>query len=225
MTEPLSCALHAVLEARIPDGARVLVVGSGTIGLLTVAALRSLAPACVIVAIAKYPHQRELARTLGAEHVVAPGQKAYERLAHLSGGTPYSLPLGKPAVLGGFDVTFECTGSASGVEDAIRWTRSQGQLVITGMPAVNKIDLTPLWYQELRVSGAYAYSLETDGKARVKTFRLALDMLSQDSWGARLAALVRHRFHLKQHRSAIAVAMRPGRSEAVKTVFDFAQET
>ena len=37
----------------------------------------------------------------------------------------------------------------------------------------------------------------------------------------RLAALVRHRFHLRQHRSAIATAMRPGRSGVVKAVFDF----
>ena len=107
----------------------------------------------------------------------------------------------------------------------MRWTRSQGQLVMTGMPAVGKIDLTPMWYQELRVNGAYAYSLETNGKARVKTFSLALDMLSKDEWRDRLAALVRHRFRLKQHRKAIATAMRPGRSGAVKAVFDFAQES
>jgi threonine dehydrogenase-like Zn-dependent dehydrogenase len=229
LTEPLSCALHGVLEARIPEGTRVLVVGSGTIGLLTIAALRAQEPTCNVVAVAKYDHQRQLASALGADHVVAPGAGGYEQLAQLSGGTSYSLPMGKPAVLGGFDVTFECTGSAGGVEDAIRWTRSQGQLVMTGMPGVGKIDLTPMWYQELRVNGAYAYSLETTGEtngtAKVKTFGLALDMLSKDNWGDRLAALVRHKFRLKQHRKAMAAATRPGRSGAVKAVFDFSQET
>ena len=92
------------------------------------------------------------------------------------------------------------------------------------MPSVHKIDLTPLWYQELRVHGAYAYSMETNGKAKVKTFCMALDMLSKDGWGDRLAALVRHRFNLKQHRKAIATAMRSGRSGAVKAVFEFAPE-
>ena len=224
LTEPLSCAMHGVMEARIPEGARVLVVGGGTIGLLTIAALRVLSPSCNIVAIAKYPHQMELARTLGAEHVVTSGDDGQQRLADLSGGARYPLPLGNPAVQGGFEVAIECSGSASGMEDAVRWTRSQGQLVITGMPVVGKMDLTPLWYQELRVYGAYAYSLESNGKDRVKTFRLALDILSQDDWGDRLAALVRHRFQLRQHRSAFATAMRPGRSGAVKTVFDFTKE-
>jgi len=224
MTEPLSCAMHSVLEAQLPEGARVLVVGSGTIGLLTVAALEALAPTATVVAVAKYAHQKELATALGAEHVVPPGEKGYEQLAKLSGGSSYSLPIGKPAVLGGFDATFECTGSASGVEDAMRWTRSQGQLVITGMPSVNKIDLTPIWYQELRVNGAYAYSMETNGTGKVKTFQLALDMLSKDGWGDRLATLVRHRFSLKQHRKAITTAMRSGRSGAVKAVFEFAPE-
>ena len=225
ITEPLSCALHAVIEAQIPQGAQVLVVGSGTIGLLTIAALQTHAPTATVVAVAKYAHQKELATTLGAKHVVPTGEGGYERLAELSGGAYYSLPLGKPAVLGGFDVTLECTGSPAGLEDAIRWTRSRGQLVMAGMPAVNKIDLTPVWYQELRVNGAYAYSTETNGEETVKTFRLALDMLSQDGWSDRLAALVRHRFHLKQHRSAIATAMRPGRSGAVKTVFDFTKDS
>ena len=224
MTEPLSCAVHGVLEARIPEESNVLVVGCGTIGLLTIAALRALAPTCTVIAIAKYPHQQELARLLGAGHVLETGQKGYERLAQLCGATLHSLALGKPAVLGGFDVTFECTGSAGGVEDAIRWTRSQGQLVITGMPAANKIDLAPLWYQELRVNGSYAYSMETNGQGKVKTFRLALDMLSQNGWGDRLADLVRHHYRLKDYRHAIATAMRPGRTGAVKTVFDFAHE-
>ncbi len=43
-------------------------------------------------------------------------------------------------------------------------------------------------------------------------------------WGDRLAALVQHRFNLKQHRKAIATAMRSGRSGAVKAVFEFAPE-
>ena len=166
----------------------------------------------------------ELARTLGADHVVASGNDGQQQLADLSGGARYPLPLGNPAVQGGFQVSIECSGSASGMEDALRWTRSQGQLVIIGMPVASNVDLTPLWYQELRVYGAYAYSLESNGKDRVKTFSLALDILSEDGWGDRLAALVRHRFQLKQHRSAFATAMRPGRSGAVKTVFDFTKE-
>ena len=221
MVEPLSCAVHGVLEAQISQDARVLVIGGGTIGLLTVAALRALAPTRTITAMAKYPHQGELAEALGAEYLVAPGRKGYESLAQLSGAALHSLPLGKPAVVGGFDVTFECTGSTAGLEDALRWTRSQGQLIMIGMPTVGTVDMAPSWYKELDVKGAYAYSVERREEGPVRTFRLALDMLSQDGWGQRLGALVRHRFPLRQYRKAIATAMRPGRSGAIKTVFSF----
>ena len=223
LIEPLSCAVHGVLEASIPDGSNVLVVGGGTIGLLTVAAVRNLAPSASITVTARYGHQQELARSLGADHVVESGRDAADELVGLSGATLHPLPIGKPAVVGGFDVTFECTGSAGGVEDAVRWTRSHGQLVLTGMPDPGKQDLTPVWYQELRVTGAYAYSLERRDNGQVRTFQLALDLLSEDGWSERISQLVRHRFPLKRHRQAIATAMRPGRHEAVKTVFDLSE--
>ena len=91
---------------------------------------------------------------------------------------------------------------------------------MAGMPSEGRFDLTPLWYQELRVSGSYGYSLETNGTSRVRTFDMALRMLSQDGWGDRLASMVRHRFPLAQYKKAIAAAMRSGRSGAVKVAFD-----
>ena len=111
LVEPLSCAIHAVLEARLEEGSSVLVVGCGAIGLLTIAALRVFAPSSVVVAVAKYDHQRDLALAFGAEHVVPPGGRGYGRLTELSGGSSHPLPLGRPAILGGFDAAFECTGS------------------------------------------------------------------------------------------------------------------
>jgi len=52
LVEPLSCAVHGVLKAQIPEGSRVLVIGCGSIGLLTIAAIRGFAPMCTIIAIA-----------------------------------------------------------------------------------------------------------------------------------------------------------------------------
>ena len=223
LTEPLSCAVHGVLGAKVLEGERVLVVGCGSIGLLTIAALRALAPRCTIVAIAKYAHQQVLAKALGADHLVPPSQGGYEQLAQLSGATLHPLPLGKPAVLGGFDIAFECAGAPAAVEDAMRWTRSQGRVVVMGMPTAGKVDWTPFWYQELDVRGSYLYSLERSGEGHARTFQLTLDLLSREGFAQRLGALVRHRFPLSQYRRAIATAMSPGRSESVKAVFDFTE--
>lgn len=225
LAEPLSCALHGALQAQLDPGCRVLVVGCGTMGLLTLASLKAVSPKCDTVMVAKYPHQRELAQELGVDHLVAAGSQAYQELTRLSGGSLHPLPMGKPAVTGGFDVTFECAGTASSLEDAVRWTRPQGQLVMVGMPGSDKLDLAPLWYQELHVKGAYCYAMETvDGK-RLRTFEMALDLLSQERWAKTLGRLVRHRFPLKSYRKAIATAMNPGRFGAVKTVFDMRDTT
>jgi threonine dehydrogenase-like Zn-dependent dehydrogenase len=132
--------------------------------------------------------------------------------------------MGKPAVVGGFDVAFDCAGSAASLEDAVRWTRSQGQVVLVGMPGPMRMDLAPLWYQEVRLTGAYAYGMESHDGRRVKTFELALEVLARGGLAAQLETLVRHRFPLRRYRQAIATAMRPGKFGAVKTVFDLRDE-
>ena len=67
MIEPTACAVHAALRHPIREGDTVVVLGAGTLGLLTIAALRHLTPAGVIITSARYPHQMRLARELGAE--------------------------------------------------------------------------------------------------------------------------------------------------------------
>ena len=223
LAEPLSCAIHGVLEADVPEEADVLVVGGGTIGLLTVAALSRLAPTARVTMAARYEHQRGLGAALGADRVVAAGQGLAAALAELSGASLLPLEIGKPAVVGGFDVTFECTGSGGGIEDAIRWTRARGKLVLSGMPDPNKLDLTPVWYQELRIVGAYAYAAEAGNGARRKTFDIALDMLAEDGWAQKIGALVTHRFPLDRRGQAIATAMHPGKHGAIKSVFELAE--
>ena len=223
LAEPLSCAIHGVLEADVPDGAEVLVVGGGTIGLLTAAALSRLAPTARVTLAARYEHQRGLAEALGADRVVEAGRGLADTLSELSGASLLPLEIGKPAVVGGFDVTFECTGSSGGIEDAVRWTRARGKLVLSGMPDPNKLDMTPVWYQELRVIGVYAYGSEAHDGGRRRTFEIALEMLAEDGWADRVAGLVTHRFPLGRRAQAIATAMRPGKHGAVKTVFDLAE--
>ena len=67
LVEPWSCALHAVLAAPVDADATVLVLGSGTMGLLVIAGLRALGNRARILAVARYPHQERLAKALGAD--------------------------------------------------------------------------------------------------------------------------------------------------------------
>ena len=225
LAEPLSCAMHGVLRAGVRKGDRVLVVGCGSIGLLTISVLRTLVPGCEIVSMAKYSHQRTLAQAMGAKEVVSSGVKGYSRLAKLTGSSLHPIELGKPVVVGGFPFVFECVGTSSALDDATRWAWENGTVVMQGMPAEVGADLLPVWYKQLRLIGAYAYGVEDYQGKRRKTFEIALEFLCKDGLAERLTGLVRHRYPLRRYREAIVTAMRTGKAGGVKTVFDLTDGT
>ena len=60
LLEPFACALHGVLKTEFNEADEICVIGGGTIGLLTVAALRILGHQNRTLVFAKYPHQQQL---------------------------------------------------------------------------------------------------------------------------------------------------------------------
>jgi len=163
MIEPFACAIHAVLRAAVEPGSTVVVSGAGTMGLLTIAALRELTEPARVIAVAKHPRQRAEARRLGADDVVTPD--AMLRSVRLLTRSLMNEPeQGKPWVAGGVDVSFECSGNPGALDDCLRATRARGRVVLVGLPAPARIDLAPVWHRELDVTGAYTYGVETDGR-------------------------------------------------------------
>jgi threonine dehydrogenase-like Zn-dependent dehydrogenase len=222
LVEPFSCALHGVLRGLAgTTPASVLVVGCGTMGLLTIASLRATGSTCRIFTSAKYPHQRELALKLGADEVLPAGKELHADLCQRSGATLHFPEIGQPTVLGGFDVVFDCVGSPRSLDDALRFTRSRGRTVLVGMPSIPKtVDWTTIWFKELKVMGVYAYGIEDYQGERVRTFELALRFLQRLD----LRPLVTHKFPLRDYKQAIQTALFTGRQQSVKTVFDFTGE-
>jgi threonine dehydrogenase-like Zn-dependent dehydrogenase len=228
MVEPFSCALHGVLRAlgteySVLCAQTVLVLGCGTMGLLTIAALRAIEAPCRIVALAKHPHQREFAKQLGAHEIVPAGRGQDDALCRRSGATLHQPEIGRPTVLGGFDLVFDCVGSPRSLDDALRFTRARGRTVLVGMPAIPKmVDWTTIWFKELNVMGVYAYGVEDFRGERVRTFELALRFLREGR--VDLRPLVTHRFALADYKRAIRTALATGPHRSVKTVFDFTGE-
>lgn len=219
LAEPFSCALHAALKSRARPHDQVLIIGAGAIGLLTLAALRLVEPACRVTVVARYPHQEEVARRLGADYIIRSRADLCEPLCQRFGARAYQPELGRPVVLGGADLTFDCVASSATLDDALRFTRSQGRVMVVGMPAIPRhIDWTALWHQELEVVGTYTYCFEDHRGQRVRTFELALEYLRQ--MRGRLDGLVGARFPLSQYRRALQTALATGQSRVVKTAFD-----
>src|SRR5437870_196543 len=213
LIEPLACCIHAALRGGATKDDVVVVSGAGTIGLLTVAAVRLFTPPRRLIAVAKHPTQRDLARKLGADQVVAPSE-VFQRVRFATAARKLE-GMNRPLLLGGADVTFECVGRAESLNDAVRFTREGGTVVAVGMPGEEKVDWAPIWQRELTVMGAYAYGAEPKRKGR-KTFELALEAAPE----LHLETLTGPLYPLSEYRDAIAYAMGAGRLGAVKVAFD-----
>jgi threonine dehydrogenase-like Zn-dependent dehydrogenase len=214
--EPLACAVHAALGAAPAPGETTLVIGAGSVGLFTVAALRHLADAGHIICVAKHERQRNEAIRLGATEVVHPNE-TYTKLPEMLGTASYKPELGKPVVMGGAGKVFECVGAPGTMEDALRLARPGGEVTLVGMPgAKSTLDLTALWFKEVRLAGSYAYSVEKQNGNQTSSFQLALSIAQE----IRLETLVGPHFRLEDYREAIAAARSAGREGHVKVVFD-----
>ena len=220
LVEPIACAVHAALS-RLPAGSTqagdvtAVVVGAGTLGLCVVAALsRYREDVTRVIAVAKYPHQRELATRLGATSVAEPGE--LRRAVRRSTG---SWVLASGQLSGGAPLVIDCVGSASSIADCLAVTAPGGALVLAGMPAPAHIDLTPLWQREVSLVGSYTYGPEPAMGGR-HSFDLALELAE----AARLERLLSATYTLDRAAEAIEHAAAAGRRGSVKVAFDMRRE-
>ena len=214
MIEPTACAVHAALAAGIQPGATVAIIGAGTLGLTTLAAVRAYtAPATVLMG-AKYPVQQRFAKE-GAEIVVEP-HELIRAVRRVTG----SMAIGDQLTHGA-DVVIDCVGSSSSITEAMRMVKPRGRVLVVGMPGSVTVDLTSLWHRETQLAGAYAYGTETlaDGSTK-RTFELAFELVK----AARLERLVSASYPLHRYTEAIEHAASAGPRAGIKICFDLRNE-
>jgi threonine dehydrogenase-like Zn-dependent dehydrogenase len=204
MVEPTACAVHAA--AGVTEGP-VAVIGAGALGLLTIAALRDAHDGREIIAAAKHPQQRQLAKELGADRVVEPDE--LERAVRLVSST---MRLESGQLTGGVPSVVDCVGSADSLASALRITAPGGTVHVVGMPGVTTVDLTPLWQREIGLRGAYAYQRPD--------FDAAIDLVRQRDLGRLVSAT----YPLRRYEDAIAHAAAAGSRGAVRIAFDLRAE-
>jgi threonine dehydrogenase-like Zn-dependent dehydrogenase len=221
LVEPFCSALHPVIRNLPHDEDTALIIGAGTIGICVLAALRALDSRARVIVLAKYPFQGELARRYGADEVVYwdKGGKYYTAIAELVGGKLFQPILGKPVMIGGADVTYDCIGSETSIRDALWLTRAGGTIVQIGLGSTGKIDWTPLWFRELTVVGTLASGIEEYQGQWIRCHQLALDFMAQGK--VDLASLLTHTFRLGDYRRALAMNMNKSRHRLVHSAFVF----
>jgi len=222
LVDAFCSALHPVMRNLPRDDQTVLVLGAGMIGVCVVASLRALDSRCRILVVAKYPFQGELARGYGADEVIYLREgDLYRAVAEKTGARVYKPILGKRMMMGGADVVFECVGSDSSIDDALRFASEGGKVVLVGLAGLAKgIDWTPIWFHELEVTGCFAYSTERYQEREVRTYQLALDWLAEGRLD--LSPLLTHRYRLENYRDALRdLLTKKSANRAMKAVFQF----
>ena len=123
---------------------------------------------------------------------------------------------------GGYDLVIDCVGSRQSIEECLKWTRARGQVIMLGTLQRATMDLTPLWFRELKLLGAYGRQLESfplGTEQRTNTYQIVLDWIKEGRLP--LEGLLTHTFRIEDYQQALRVAMSKGRYSAVKVAFDF----
>lgn len=146
MIEPLATGLQAAKKASIKPGDTALVIGAGTIGILT--ALAALASGCSQVIISDLePQKLAIAAT-------------YTGITTVNVRTEDLLQVVQQVTQGwGVDIVFEASGSAQAYEGIFHYLCPNGCLVMVGMPiAAVPIDVVLAQSKEIRMETVFRYA-------------------------------------------------------------------
>ncbi|MEK7246863.1 MAG: alcohol dehydrogenase catalytic domain-containing protein [Chloroflexota bacterium] len=181
LTEPLAVCVHGLHIVDVRAGERVLVLGSGTIGLLTT--LAAAAAGAEVIATYRHDHQGEAALAVGASRIVRDGETA---------------GLEKQGV----DVVVETIGgNAPTLQQALGIVRPGGRISVLGVfTQTQQLNALGLVLKDVRMAGGITYC-----RPGVRSdFDVALSLLK--THGGRARALITHKFSLDEGAQAFATA-------------------
>ncbi len=170
LAEPFAVAVRGVAVGAPRLGSRILVLGAGTIGLLTALVARDFDPRLAITA--RYPHQREAAERLGI--TVLTEQEA--------------IPWAKQERP---DLIFETVGGvADTMNVALDAARRGGRIVVLGTFQEFSLPGTKFLMKEVEIRPSFAYGTNHRGDE----FATAVGLLPR--WQDDLAGIQTHQFAL-----------------------------
>lgn len=185
LTEPLGVVIHAVRMSRVRPGDHALVLGCGTIGLLTVAVLGRTG-AGAIYATDPVAAKRDRALELGARRAYDPNGLSPFIFHELMEGL-------------GPEVVFECVGIPETLIAAINYVRKAGQVLVLGVGMEPTTLLPMIWnFKEVEIRGSYGCAEEYD---------TALDWLAQGKVQAE--RIITREFPLEQTQEAFELMQGP----------------
>jgi threonine dehydrogenase-like Zn-dependent dehydrogenase len=157
-----------------------------------------------------------MARRMGATDVFLDKGDVYKSIAGITEAKYHEGYFGNKILLGGFDIVYDSVGNDRSLQNALRWVRGGGSLVILGINfRPGRIDYSPIWHQELNVTGMNCHANEQAGKT---SFDIAARLLMDkriDTDG-----LITHRIPMQRYKEAIKIFRNKGKHKAIKIVLD-----
>jgi L-idonate 5-dehydrogenase len=182
MAEPLAVCLHAINQAGNIFGKKVLITGSGPIGTLCVlSARRAGAEEIVVTDISN--NALSFSKSVGADTIINTFSN-YNELEQFQTGK------------GSFDVAIECSGSAYGINDAIKSLKPKGTLVQLGLGGDILMPLVAVTTKELNIKGSFRFHSE---------FELAVKMMQKKLIDVN--SLITHKIPFENAKKGFSIAL------------------
>jgi 2-desacetyl-2-hydroxyethyl bacteriochlorophyllide A dehydrogenase len=170
----METAVNLVQDAAPILGERALVLGQGTVGLLTVALLQEFPLDCLVTAD-RYEERRKASLGAGATDTLDPSPESFREQAISRTGTP---PMG-------YDLTLELSGNPEALDDAISLTAFSGRVVVGSWYGRKKatVDLGGRFHRSrIRIISSQVSTISPELSARwnkSRRFAVAWDALSR----------------------------------------------
>lgn len=181
LTEPLAVCVHGLHIVDLKPGERVLVLGSGTIGLLTTFAAAAIG--AEVIATYRHDHQGEAALALGASRVVRDTETAGLERERI-------------------DVVVETIGgTAATLQQAVGIVRAGGRISVLGVfSQPQMVNMLFLVLKDVKMVGGITYCRPGDKS----DFDVAIELLKEH--GDRARKIISHKFSLEDAAKAFATA-------------------
>jgi len=187
LVEPAAVGVHAVRISEQKIGDRVLIIGAGTIGLVTMVSAK-MAGASEIMVTDLEDDRLERAKKLGADHLVNTGDLE---------GSPGEL-IEKKFGEAGTDIIYDCVGFENTLNQAIEVARKGTQIMLVGVPKGElSVNMAFVQDRELDIQGSLMYVK--------KDFETAIQMLDRGLIEA--DDLITHRFDFDELEEAFELAI------------------
>ncbi|XP_012271950.1 sorbitol dehydrogenase-like [Orussus abietinus] len=197
LLEPLSVGVHACKRANVTIGSKVLILGAGPIGLVTLLVAKAMGAGKVILADL-LQGRLDVAKKIGADDTLLLNkdyseEETVKKVKDLFGDEP--------------DKTINASGSESSIRLGIFVTKPGGVMVMIGMgPAEVKVPLVHALVREIDIRGVFRYAND---------YADSLDLVATGK--VDLKPLITHNFKLEETLKAFEMS-RFNWSETIKVI-------